>query len=79
MKRDPYLPSPEVCDWLLSQEWDGPLHHFSSTTNGTCTIYGAHVAIATLGTDNVADLVLHEEALEALREDAKARAGKEAG
>jgi hypothetical protein len=24
-KRDSHLPSPEVCDWLLSLEWEGPM------------------------------------------------------
>jgi hypothetical protein len=85
MKRDPHLPSPEVCDWLLSLEWEGPASHVIMrdgariVRDGARTVYDAYIAIPELGADNEINLVLHEEALEALREDAKARAGMEAG
>ena len=80
MQRDPHLPSPEVCDWLLAQEWSeaipstvitypegGPFGKSKSTR-----IFSVF-ASAAFGTDHIIELELPEEGLAVLRADAEAR------
>lgn len=83
-KRDQYLPSPEVCDWLLSLEWSEPIpviltsypeggpHDVSESRK--IDFICAHAA---LGADHVIDIELPAESLWFLKEDAKARAAVE--
>lgn len=66
MNRDPHLPSPEVCDWLLSLEWSDPVP-VSITNYLTC-------ASASLGADEDVEVQTTKEAHELLQLDAKARA-----
>jgi hypothetical protein len=74
MKRDKYLPPPEVCDWLLSHEWSAPdtvhVHSGGNTgfTNDCCE------ASAAIGRDETIDLLLPSFGLDVLREDQAARA-----
>lgn len=76
-RRDPHLPSPEVCDWLLAQEWSSPgrINHQSHLRNGY--IEDCCQTTAAIGRDECAELFLPAGALEILREDAKARAAIE--
>ena len=73
MKRDPHLPSLEVCDWLLGQEWSTPgtlrfeSQHGKGYMNDCCT------ATASLGRDEMIDLHLPTFGLQVLRDDAAAR------
>jgi hypothetical protein len=62
MERDPHLPHPEVCDWLLRQEWSAP------DTVDCCE------ASTAIGRDETLDLVLPSFGLKVLREDQAARA-----
>ena len=78
MRRDPHLPSPEVCDWLCSLEW-------SEVVPCAVTTYpegGPFVkrtknfsafAEAAFGTDHIIEIELPEEGLAVLRADAVAR------
>jgi hypothetical protein len=80
MQRDPHLPSPEVCDWLLAQEWSEAIPTTLTTFHpggpGGITMHAAydHVhARAALGADEVFAIELPVEALAVLRADAEAR------
>jgi hypothetical protein len=71
--RDKHLPSPEVCDWLLSLEWSEPSSielntpDFEGDRNDSC------YALTTIGRDECIELLLPTEALERLEKDAQAR------
>ena len=72
-QRDPYLPPPEVCDWLLAQEWSEPATINVSSVAGDSEMYDHCQTTAELGRDECIDLMLPVEALQLLREDAAAR------
>jgi hypothetical protein len=71
--RDEHLPSPEVCDWLLSLEWKEPgsielnTPDFEGDRNDSC------YALASIGRNECIELLLPAEALECLEKDAQAR------
>jgi len=71
--RDAHLPSPEVCDWLLSLGWSEPLSillntpHFEGVSEDSC------YARTAIGVDPCIELLLPAEALECLEKDARAR------
>jgi len=71
--RDAHLPSPEVCDWLLSLEWAEPngIHletpDFEGIREDSCYTRTA------IGRDECIELLLPAEALECLEKDAQAR------
>jgi hypothetical protein len=78
--RDPHMPPPEVCDWLLAQEWSGVIPVAVTTFPGGGpggiaghTTYGHIYARSALGTDETFAIELPAEALEVLIEDAVAR------
>jgi hypothetical protein len=80
MQRDPHLPPPEVCDWLLAQEWSGAIPTAITTfplggPGGISghTAYDHVYARAALGADEVFAIELPVEALAVLRADAEAR------
>ena len=73
MNRDSHLPPPEVCDWLLSQEWSKP-----STVHVRSKYHKGHIndcceTSAAIGRDETIDLLLPSFGLQVLREDAVAR------
>ena len=76
IQRDPHLPPPEVCDWLLAQEWSGvvPLAVTTYPEGGPgITEHAAydHVyARAALGANEVVAVEMPVEALQLLEEDA---------
>jgi len=73
IQRDPHLPPPEVCDWLLEQEWSKPaVVHISSPE---CTGWrdDSCRSTAALGRDGVIELLAFAEDLEMLREDQRQR------
>ena len=74
MTRDPHLPSPEVCDWLLAQEWSKPAMVHISSPESTGWRVDSCRATAALGRDAVIELVAFAEGLEMLREDQRRRA-----
>jgi hypothetical protein len=85
MQRDPHLPPPEVCDWLLAQEWSEAIPTAITTfplggpggIDGH-TAYDHVYARAALGADEVFAIELPVEALAVLRADAEARREDEA-
>ena len=78
--RDPHLPPPAVCDWLLKRKWSERISsiHMSFLENMPFGIshskmndyHAAHIAI---GRDETARLFMPHDALDALRKDAEAR------
>lgn len=71
-QRDPHLPPPEVCDWLLAQEWSKSTDVTVSCVESWSAKSGCQ-AIAAIGRDEYIDLILPMEALQVLREDAETR------
>jgi hypothetical protein len=72
--RDPYLPAPEVCDWLFSLDWEGPFFAELRTPRLKGVRPNALAASAALGRDHMVELFIDEDDLPALKEDARARA-----
>ena len=74
-KRDPYLPSPEVCDWLLSLKWSKPSTVYLSADNDSRSseIFYCCRATAALGRDECIDIVLPEAGIKMLQKDAAER------
>jgi hypothetical protein len=87
-KRDPHLPSPEVCDWLLSQDWGkayssvyvaerqsaiGWLLPPAEKTISTSNIDNCHCITAAIGRDGMINLLLTADELALLREDKENR------
>jgi hypothetical protein len=79
-ERDPHLPPPEVCDWLLRQEWG---HERALKWRAECPgrrlvlesgiRHGNHESSVAIGANEIGYLQLCAEALEVLREDAERR------
>jgi hypothetical protein len=72
MKRDPHLPSPEICDWLLRQAWSAPPE---VTVSGKSYKSVSHDCCATtaIGTNEYINLLLSGSGLAVLLDDAVAR------
>lgn len=77
IQRDPHLPPPEVCDWLLTQEWSEVIPTAVTTypAGGPGGIMGRsaydHVyARTSLGADEIVAIEMPVEALQLLEEDA---------
>lgn len=72
-RRDPFLPAPAVCDWLLSLEWSKPFtvhvrsRHHRGHTMDCCE------ASAAIGADGMIDLQLPTVELQILQQDAESR------
>jgi hypothetical protein len=78
--RDPHLPPPEVCDWLLEHRWsgcipktlilypDGAPHGITQSE-----LLDYETAHAAIGADEIARVFLSDEALTLLHEDRTAR------
>ena len=73
IQRDPHLPPPEVCDWLLAQEWSKSMEINVSCAESCGEKNDYCQAIAAIGRDECIDLMLPMEALQVLREDAGTR------
>ena len=78
--RDPHLPPPAVCDWLLEQDWSemipvtliqyhGSLPHGMSQSK----LYEYQLAFCEIGADTGGRVSLPIEALDTLRKDRDAR------
>ena len=72
-ERDPHLPSPEVCDWLLSLQWSEPSTVHLSNVDRSSTIYDCCRVTAALGRDECVDIVLPVAGIEMLLRDAAER------
>jgi hypothetical protein len=78
--RDPHLPPPEVCDWLLEHRWsgcipktlilypDGAPHGITQSE-----LFDYETAHTAIGADEIARVFLSDEALTLLHEDRTAR------
>jgi hypothetical protein len=79
MKRDPHLPPPEVCDWLLEQEWSGVIPEtFITYPRGGAEVIDSRrfdhcSARIEIGADERGHFELPIEVLEALKADQRAR------
>lgn len=73
MKRDPHLPPPEVCDWLLGLMWSAPSTTKVSNNHHSSEIYECHEAYAAIGADGMIDLLLPTVEFQILQKDAEAR------
>jgi hypothetical protein len=71
--RDEHLPSPEVCDWLLSLEWAEPNGIHLETPDFEGIREDSCYARTAIGADECIELLLPVEALECLEKDAQAR------
>ena len=74
--RDPHLPPPEVCDWLLEQRWSARIPSIEMTFpegrefgRSRSSLHGYHEAHAVIGRDGTARLFMQDDALEVLRKD----------
>jgi hypothetical protein len=78
--RDPHLPPPAVCDWLLEQDWSemipvtliqyhGSLPHGMSQSK----LYEYQLAFCEIGADRGGRVSVRIEALDTLRKDRDAR------
>jgi hypothetical protein len=80
-ERDPHLPPPEVCDWLIEQQWSGSIPETvinypkgNPEAIRVFVLFDFTSAYAAIGADEIVCIFLPVEALEALREDQAARA-----
>jgi hypothetical protein len=78
--RDPHLPPPEVCDWLLEQTWPGVIPETRIDFQGGSPegVAGSHLigyqqARVKIGADEGGRIFLPDEALGVLRMDADRR------
>jgi hypothetical protein len=71
--RDAHLPSPEVCDWLLSFEWAEPNGIHLETPDFEGIREDSCYARTAIGADHCIEFLLPVEALECLEKDAQAR------
>ena len=78
--RDPHLPPPAVCDWLLEQAWPGVIPETRIDFQGGSPdgVAGSHLigywrARVEIGTDEGGRIFLPDTALDILRKDAAAR------
>ena len=74
--RDPYLPPPAVCDWLLEQDWSEmipitTIQYHGSTPHGIAVsrLGGYQQAHLGIGADEGGRILLPAEALDVLRKD----------
>ena len=78
--RDPHLPPPAVCDWLLEQKWPGVIPETRIDFQGGSPdgVAGSHLigyqqARVAIGVDQGGRIFLPDEGLEVLRKDAENR------
>jgi len=74
--RDPHLPPPAVCDWLLEQKWSERIPSIEMTFSeggafgsSRSALNGYHEADMAIGRDETALLFMPHEALDVLRKD----------
>ena len=74
--RDPHLPPPEVCDWLLEQDWSEMIpvtliQYHGSTPHGMSQskLYEYQQAHPAIGADGGGRILFSVEAIAALRKD----------
>ena len=79
-KRDPHLPSPEVCDWLLEQKWSERIPSIEMTFPeggpsgcSRSTLNSYRQSFVVIGRNTMARLFVPSEALDTLRKDAAER------
>ena len=74
--RDPHLPPPVVCDWLLEQKWSERISSIEMSFSENrpfgishSEMNGYHEAHTAIGRDETARLFMPDDAMDALRED----------
>ena len=80
--RDPHLPPPAVCDWLLERTWSEriPSIEMAFPEGGAfgcshSSLNGYHEAHTAIGREETARLFMPDDALDVLREDQGNRRG----
>ena len=78
--RDPHLPPPAVCDWLLEQDWSemipmAGIQYYGSTPHGMSQskLYEYQQAHSAIGADGGGRILLSVEAIAVLRKDQEIR------
>ncbi len=78
--RDPHLPPPEVCDWLLEQRWSGCIPKTlilypdgSAQGIAQSELFDYETTCAAIGADEIGRIFLPDEALNVLHKDRAAR------
>jgi len=78
--RDPHLPPPAVCDWLLEQDWsemipETRIDYLGGNPTGVTgsTLLGWQQAYVDIGADAGGRIFLGSNALDALRKDHASR------
>jgi hypothetical protein len=81
-KRDPHLPDPVTCDWLLQQEWSKCVRcvgiHFSNGETESSKLMNFLHATIGIGTDHVIEVFIPDELIPILRDDARVRQAMQA-
>lgn len=81
-RRDPHLPDPIICDWLLQQKWSGSVEctdiRFSNGKTESCMLMNFLHATIGVGTDYAVEVFVPDELIEFLRDDARARQAMQA-
>ena len=77
-RRDPYLPDPIICDWLLQQEWSAPIEivkkiQFSNGETESSVLSDFLHATIGIGADYTIEFFMPSELIQFLRDDARAR------
>lgn len=79
-KRDPHLPPPEVCDWLLEQKWSERIPSIEMTFPeggpsgcSRSTLKSYRQSFVVIGRNTMARLFVPNEALDTLHKDAAER------
>ena len=82
--RDPHLPPPAVCDWLLEQKWPGVIPETRIDFQGGSPdgVAGSHLigyqqARVAIGVDQGGRIFLPDEALDVLRKDQDERRARQ--
>lgn len=75
-RRDPHLADPIICDWLLQQDWSVPtdvdIKFSNGETDSSMLSNFLHASIG-VGADYIVEVLMPNELIEFLRDDAQAR------
>lgn len=81
-KRDPHLPDPVTCDWLLRQEWSESVEYagirFSNGKTESLELINFLHATVGIGADYTIEIFIPDELIKFLRDDALARQAMQA-
>lgn len=76
-RRDPHLPDPIICDWLLRQEWSESVEcvdiKFSNGETESSMLMNFLHATVGVGADHIIEVFIPDQLIQLLRDDARAR------